>query len=116
MAKPKDETGNRYGRLIVTKEAGRDNHGNVLWKCKCRCGNIKTTNCIFATRQEQSLNKRTYKNSKTGIAGINWKENIKKYVVRIGFNKIRIHLGYFTNVNDAITARKAGELKYWNKA
>lgn len=36
-----DEIGNRYGKLTVIEEAGRNNEGRVLWKCKCDCGNTK---------------------------------------------------------------------------
>lgn len=36
-----DETGNKYGRLTVIEDAGRDKNGRVLWKCKCDCGNYK---------------------------------------------------------------------------
>lgn len=35
------EIGNRYGKLLVIDEAGRDKNGRVLWKCQCDCGNIK---------------------------------------------------------------------------
>ena len=35
----KDLIGKRYGRLEVIEEFGRDKIGNVLWKCKCDCGN-----------------------------------------------------------------------------
>lgn len=37
----KDETGNRYGRLVVLEYAGtRPNHrGGAVWKCRCDCGN-----------------------------------------------------------------------------
>ena len=38
MGKVKDEIGNRYGRLIVLKEVGRNKWGSVLWFCKCECG------------------------------------------------------------------------------
>lgn len=37
----KDEIGNRYGRLVVISEAGRDKEGKVLWNCLCDCGNEK---------------------------------------------------------------------------
>jgi len=37
----KNEIGNRYGRLIVLEEAGRDKYNKVLWNCKCDCGNEK---------------------------------------------------------------------------
>jgi len=32
-----DETGHRYGRLVVLEEAGRRN-GAVCWLCQCDCG------------------------------------------------------------------------------
>lgn len=35
-----NEIGNRYDRLLVIEEAGRNNQGHVLWKCQCKCGNI----------------------------------------------------------------------------
>ena len=38
MALLKDETGNRYGKLLVVEYAGSNGH-NALWKCKCDCGN-----------------------------------------------------------------------------
>ncbi len=34
-----DEAGNRYGRLLVLKEEGRQ-IGLVTWKCQCDCGKI----------------------------------------------------------------------------
>lgn len=30
--------GNRYGRLIVTREYGRAKDKHILWLCKCDCG------------------------------------------------------------------------------
>lgn len=35
-----NETGNRYGRLVVIREAGRSGR-RVLWFCKCDCGGSK---------------------------------------------------------------------------
>lgn len=37
----KDEIGNRYGKLVVISEAGRDKDGKILWNCLCDCGNEK---------------------------------------------------------------------------
>ena len=34
-----DMTGKKFHRLIVIREAGRDNSGQVLWECRCDCGN-----------------------------------------------------------------------------
>jgi len=37
----KNEVGNRYGRLVVLEEVGRDKYNQVIWNCKCDCGNYK---------------------------------------------------------------------------
>lgn len=36
-----DLTGKKFGRWTVLEEAGKNNHGNYLWRCRCECGNIK---------------------------------------------------------------------------
>ena len=41
MAKFRDRTGERYGRLLVVEHAGKNEKGKHLWKCKCDCGNQK---------------------------------------------------------------------------
>lgn len=40
--KIQDLTGQRFGKLIALREDGRNN-GNVLWCCKCDCGNYHST-------------------------------------------------------------------------
>lgn len=32
-----DLTGQKFGRLTVLCEAGRNKHGHVLWRCRCEC-------------------------------------------------------------------------------
>ena len=39
-----NETGNRYGKLVVIERAGRNNCKKVLWKCQCECGKTKIIN------------------------------------------------------------------------
>ena len=34
----KDITGQRFGRLTVIENVGRDKHRQVIWRCKCDCG------------------------------------------------------------------------------
>lgn len=41
MSSKIDLTGQRVGKLIVVKEAGRDKHGGVTWLCQCDCGNTR---------------------------------------------------------------------------
>ena len=33
-----DITGQRFGRLLVLSQHGRDNQGAMLWECRCDCG------------------------------------------------------------------------------
>jgi hypothetical protein len=39
MSKVIDETGNRYGHLVVIKRVESDSRGQARWKCLCDCGN-----------------------------------------------------------------------------
>jgi hypothetical protein len=41
MARIKDRTGHRYGKLVVERYAGLDKHSNALWNCVCDCGGIR---------------------------------------------------------------------------
>ena len=34
-----DITDQRFGRLIATERVGKANNGNMIWRCKCDCGN-----------------------------------------------------------------------------
>lgn len=40
MARVKEETGNRYGRLVVTHRAHTDKKQGVMWGCTCDCGKM----------------------------------------------------------------------------
>lgn len=47
MAKPKDITGQRFGRLVAIKSTGEKTGGYYLWLCECDCGNdaiVRLTN------------------------------------------------------------------------
>jgi len=43
MPKFIDQTGKRFGRLVVLKEVGRSPSKKVLWKCLCDCGGETVT-------------------------------------------------------------------------
>jgi hypothetical protein len=42
MAKIKDITGKRFGRLVAQEVFGKEPSGSYKWKCLCDCGNEKT--------------------------------------------------------------------------
>lgn len=39
MSNKIDMTGRVIGRLLVIEECGRNSRGEVLWRCRCECGN-----------------------------------------------------------------------------
>jgi len=64
------------------------------------------------TRAENMKNKRLYSSNTSSCAGVSWdksKDKWKAQIVIIGKNK---NLGSFDNKLDAITARKAANIKY----
>ena len=71
-------------------------------------------NCCWATPAIQARNQRVQKNNKLGIRGISLRSS-GKYQVRIWSNNKSHYIGYFTDLEQAMIARKQAELKYWGK-
>jgi hypothetical protein len=69
-------------------------------------------NLRLVTPSENSKNRSTPKDNKSGHVGLCWRKDKKKWQVQIGTNGKNIHIGYFKNKEDAIKARKEAELKY----
>lgn len=46
--------GEKFGRLTVLSESGRDKNGRVLWLCKCDCGNFGKWNSNVLKRNTKS--------------------------------------------------------------
>lgn len=70
MGKKIDLTGQRFGRLVVIEEAGRNKRKLVLWKCLCDCskevvvttcslrsGNTRSCGCIVSERAGEAKRK-----------------------------------------------------------
>ncbi|MDQ6968711.1 MAG: HNH endonuclease [Mariprofundaceae bacterium] len=65
-----------------------------------------------ATPTENQHNASLHKNNTSGVNGIGWSKGSKKWKVQIKVAGKDIHLGYYDDKDDAITARQAGNLKY----
>ena len=63
----------------------------------------------------QSVNSRNSaknKCNKSGFSGVTWMKGIKRWRARIMFNRRDIHLGFFIEKKDAISARVRANKKY----
>ena len=65
-------------------------------------GPYSPENCRWATRAEQSSNRRKYKNSRT--VGVTWSKSAGKWQVRRRINGVQKHIGYFDSEEDAVRA------------
>lgn len=129
-------TGKKFGRLTaVYATPNRDKKGSVIWHCKCDCGNetdisynsllycsVKSCGCrkiehsqnlsmllthIDGTSLDLIRSEKIPTNNTTGTKGVYLIRG--KYVAKITFQKRTYSLGTFSNINEAIEARKEAE-------
>lgn len=70
------------------------------------------TNLREATQTENMHNKGKHSNNKTGVTGVCYEANRKKYKAFIKTPKGNKHLGYYDNLPAAAQARKEAEILY----
>lgn len=78
------------------------------------CDNRKK-NLRLVTYCENIRNSKLRCTNTSGYRGVNWSKSMNKCEVRITVHGEKIRLGYFRNIEDAIEARKKGELKYYGE-
>lgn len=69
-------------------------------------------NLRVVTKSENQHNRSMNYNNTSGCCGVSYCSKINKWQARITICTQRVNLGYFTNKEDAIVARKAAEIKY----
>ena len=69
-------------------------------------------NLRLVSRIENQRNSKRYKSNTSGVMGVCWYKREKRWVARIGTGKKPKVLGYFTEFEDAVAARKAAEIEY----
>ena len=65
MGKKLNLRGQPFGKLTVLRENGRDKHNNVLWLCRCECGNEVIVRCSHL-RNEHTTSCGCYRRERTG--------------------------------------------------
>ena len=72
-------------------------------------------NLRICSQKENLKNQSKPINSTCPFMGVSYSEKRDNYTSRIGYNKKKIHLGTFTNLDDAIIARLKAEKKYFGE-
>lgn len=77
--------------------------------------NNKRSNLRIVTKSQNAMNTAQRKDTKSGIKGVSWKRDRKKWEVYINFNKKRVRLGYYDNIEDAAMTRIEAEKQYYGE-
>lgn len=120
MRKRPDLTGQRFGKLTALRPA--ENTGTyTFWVCRCGCGQeavVRTGNlrggrsksCGCQRRAAAAVKARNLnKNNTSGVSGVEWLPNKKRWKATICFNRKRYFLGRFPEFEDAVKARERAE-------
>lgn len=74
--------------------------------------NNRIKNLRSVTQKKNNKNKKRCKDNASGHIGVSWYDQTNKWCAQIGVDKKRIHLGYFSNKDEAIKVRKEAEIKH----
>lgn len=77
-----DRTGQRFGKLVVVEEAGRNASKKVLWRCKCDCGNesiVVSGSLVTGNTTSCGCDKGYFKHGGTGKGSYNtWRAMMRR--------------------------------------
>ena len=71
---------------------------------------IDSLRCV--TRSVNSKNAKLSSNNRSGVSGVSWHEQSRKWVVRVHCDTVTKHVGEFSDFFEAVCARKSAELIY----
>lgn len=77
--------------------------------------NNRRSNLRICKEIDNAKNKGIQINNTSGVKGVNWNCKLEQWQVRIGYNKKRIHLGYFNDFEEAVKVRKEAEKYYFKE-
>ena len=75
----------------------------------------RKSNLREVTESQNQMNKGLRSNNTSGVTGVYWDKESNKWYAIITANKNDIFLGYFSNFDNAVNARKEAEEKYFGE-
>lgn len=72
----------------------------------------RIVNLRIVNKKENQHNASIRKDNTSGFTGVTWHKVANKWMAQICIDGTRKNLGYFTNLNDAISARQDANIKY----
>lgn len=106
--KIKDIRNIKFGRLTAIEPTDRRYMRKAL-KVHLKTNIVDGTNIKIISR------KHTQANNKSGVTGVTWDKNRRKWVAQIRFKNKQYHLGRFDDKDEAIKARREAEDKLFNQ-
>ena len=113
--------GQRFGRLVVVEQLGKNDLSQEKFKCLCDCGNYievygvnllyKQTMSCGCIKKISAYNNTIPTTNKSGIKGVHYSIAHKKWVAKLVI-KGKAHRKEFNEFNDAVKHRKYIEDKY----
>ncbi len=71
-------------------------------------------NCRWASKKQQARNRKLKEDNVSGHRGVSWYSKTGKWLANIKVDGKSYSLGYYDDLNQAVEARQAAELKYWD--
>lgn len=100
----------RLHRLLLNAPKGMDvdhiNHDTL---------DNRKSNLRICNRSQNTINGKKRITNKSGVPGVNWNKQHKKWEARVWQNYKTIRLGFFIDFNEAVKARREAEQKYYGK-
>lgn len=72
----------------------------------------RISNIRVVTHAENCKNKSKTKFNTSGVVGVSWSKNVKKWRAQIKVDQKAISLGHYEHFDDAVKARKSAESEY----
>ena len=138
----KDILGRHFGDLTVTAYDG-NREGTYFWRCKCKCGketvvrqnnlllghtkscgcrqktayieNLKLVDGTSVTMLEAACNQRLISTNSSGYNGVYRNNKSGKWVAQITFKGKTYYLGAFSEIKDAVKARRTAEERMYGE-